>query len=130
MVLDTSLLNTQQYKLCIKDKVEQSRERGSAPYTLVWYLLKRELSGHPRPQSPTLLTWWMYLHMYIYNQACLSTINSERHVMVSFLDTFLKILSDSPCSIHFWVKTLGPMLRVWISEPLVVFQLIFWILLW
>ena len=36
MVLDTSLLNTQQYKVRIKGKVEQSRERRSALlYTLV-----------------------------------------------------------------------------------------------
>ena len=36
MVLDTSLLNTQQYKVRIKGKVEQSSERSSAlPYTLV-----------------------------------------------------------------------------------------------
>ena len=36
MVLDTSLLNTQQYKVHIKGKVEQSRERSSAiPYTSV-----------------------------------------------------------------------------------------------
>ena len=36
MVLDTSLLNTQQYKVRIKGKVEQSRERSSAfPYTSV-----------------------------------------------------------------------------------------------
>ena len=36
MVLDTSLLNTQQYKVHIKGKVEQSRERSSIlPYTLV-----------------------------------------------------------------------------------------------
>ena len=36
MVLDASLLNTQYYKVCIKGKVEQSRERSSAlPYTLV-----------------------------------------------------------------------------------------------
>ena len=36
MVLDTSLLNTQQYKVRIKGKVEPSRERCSAlPYTLV-----------------------------------------------------------------------------------------------
>ena len=27
MVLDTSLLNTQHYKVCMKGKVEQSRER-------------------------------------------------------------------------------------------------------
>ena len=33
MVLDTSLLSTQQYKVGIKSKVEQSRERSSAlPY--------------------------------------------------------------------------------------------------
>ena len=30
MGLDTALLNTQQYKVCIKGKVEQSRERSSA----------------------------------------------------------------------------------------------------
>ena len=36
MVLDTSLHNTQQYKVHIKGKVEQSREKSSAlPYTLV-----------------------------------------------------------------------------------------------
>ena len=33
MVLDTSLLNTQQYKVRIKGKVEQAREKSSAlPY--------------------------------------------------------------------------------------------------
>ena len=36
MVLDASLLNTQHYKVRIKGKVEQSRERSSAlPYTFV-----------------------------------------------------------------------------------------------
>ena len=36
MVLDTSLLNTQQYKVCIEGKMEQSSERSSAlPYTSV-----------------------------------------------------------------------------------------------
>ena len=36
MVLDTSLLNTQQYKVRIEGKVKQSRERSSAlPYTFV-----------------------------------------------------------------------------------------------
>ena len=36
MVLDTSLLNTQQYKVRIEGKMEQSRERSSAlPYTSV-----------------------------------------------------------------------------------------------
>ena len=36
MVLDTSLLNTQQYKVHIKGEVEQSKERSSTlPYTSV-----------------------------------------------------------------------------------------------
>ena len=36
MVLDTSLLNTRQYKVHIKGKVEQSRESSSSlPYTSV-----------------------------------------------------------------------------------------------
>ena len=36
MALDASLLNTQQYKVRIKGKVKQSRERSSAlPYTAV-----------------------------------------------------------------------------------------------
>ena len=36
MVLDTSLFNTQPYKVCINGDVEQSRERSSAlPNTLV-----------------------------------------------------------------------------------------------
>ena len=38
MVLDTSLLNTQQYKVHIKGKVEQSRERSRAlPYACSSY---------------------------------------------------------------------------------------------
>ena len=36
MILDATLLNTQHFKVQIKGKVEQSRERSSAlPYTLV-----------------------------------------------------------------------------------------------
>ena len=36
MVLDTFMFNTQQYKVRIKGKVEQSRERSiTLPYTLV-----------------------------------------------------------------------------------------------
>ena len=37
MVLDAALLNTQHYKVRIKGKVEQSKERSCVlPYTLVW----------------------------------------------------------------------------------------------
>ena len=56
MVLDTSLLSTQHYKVCIKSKVEQSRGRsGALPYTSLWQLLKREPLGRPWLRSPTSL---------------------------------------------------------------------------
>ena len=49
MVLDISLLNIQQYKVPIKGKVEQSREKSNALlYTSVSKLLKKEPSGRPR----------------------------------------------------------------------------------
>ena len=48
MVLDAALLNTQHYKVRIKGKVEQSRERSNPG--------KREPSGNPRLRSLTLLT--------------------------------------------------------------------------
>ena len=35
MVLDTALLNTQYYKIRIKGKMKQSREKSSAPYLSV-----------------------------------------------------------------------------------------------
>ena len=58
MVLCTYLLNTQQYKVRIKGKVEQPMERSSAlPYTLMLLLLKKEPSGRPRIRSPILLTY-------------------------------------------------------------------------
>ena len=57
MVLDNSLLNTQHYKVRIKGKLEQSRERSRAPPLHLGRskLSKREPSGHPRLWSPTLL---------------------------------------------------------------------------
>ena len=61
MVLDASLLNTLQYKVRNKGKVEHSRERRSALlYTSVLWQLKREPSGRSRLRSPTFMdpyTW-------------------------------------------------------------------------
>ena len=48
MVLDTSLLNTQQYKIRIKGKVEQSRERSSAlPLHLGVVAIEKGAFGSP-----------------------------------------------------------------------------------
>ena len=58
MVLDTSLLNTRQYKVRIKGKVEQSRERSSAlPKHLGVVAIEKEPFGLPWLRSPTLLTY-------------------------------------------------------------------------
>ena len=71
MVLDATLLNTQHYKVRIKGKVEQFREKSnSLPNTYLW-LMKREPSGHPRLWSPTLYIYiyiyiCMYTHIYLY----------------------------------------------------------------
>ena len=60
MILDTSLLNTQQYKVRIKGKTEQSRERSSAlPYTSV-----KEPSDHPRLKGDN------FTFTYLYTQMC------------------------------------------------------------
>ena len=61
MVLDTSLLNTQQYKVCIKGKVEKSRERSSAlPDTSVYYWKGRLLVTLDYGHQLT----YMYIHHY------------------------------------------------------------------
>ena len=57
MVLDNSLLNTQDYKVSIKGKVEQYKERSTPPphVQIGFVAIKREPSGHPQLQSQTLL---------------------------------------------------------------------------
>ena len=69
MVLDAALFSIQHYKVMIKSKVEQSRERSVAlPYTSVWKLLKREPLGHHRLRLPTLLILlYIYIYIYIYS---------------------------------------------------------------
>ena len=61
MVLDTSKLNTQRYKVCIKGKVEQSRERSSTlPYTLVFVAIEKEPSSNPRLKGDNFT---FYIHI-------------------------------------------------------------------
>ena len=64
VVLDTSLLNTQQYKVRIKVKVEQSRERNSAlPYLSV-VAIEKEAFWSP---STTVTNFtYIYLSTYLY----------------------------------------------------------------
>ena len=55
MVLDTSLLNSQQYKVRIKGKVEQSMERSSAlPYTSFFLAIEKEALWSPSTKGRQL----------------------------------------------------------------------------
>ena len=55
MVLDTSLLNTQQFKVRIKGKVEQSRDRSSAlPLHLGVVTIEKGVFGSPSTKGRQL----------------------------------------------------------------------------
>ena len=60
MVLDTSLLNIQQYKVRIKGKVERSRERSSAPLHLCVVAIKKGAFWSPSITVANSL----YIHDY------------------------------------------------------------------
>ena len=70
MVLDTSLLNTQQYKVRIKGKVEQSREKSSAPSLhLSVVVIEKEAFWSSCATVANLLMYiyiYIYIYMYIY----------------------------------------------------------------
>ena len=88
MVLDSSLLNNQQYKVRIKGKVEKSRERRSdLTNTSAYKLLKREPSDHPRLHSPIYLLLYIYIYIYIYHVASSAQISLtlSRHPSLSFI---------------------------------------------
>ena len=58
MVLDNSLLNTQHYKVRIKGKVKQTKERSSVfTFISVSQLMKMKPLGFPRLRLPNLLIY-------------------------------------------------------------------------
>ena len=62
MVLDNSLLNTQQYMVCIKGKVEQSWERSSLPLHLGVVAIEK---GAFRLPSTTVANFTLLSYIYI-----------------------------------------------------------------
>ena len=84
MVLGTSLLNTQENMVCIKGKVEQSRERsGALPYTSVVVFIEKgayrspsttvadftylnKNGGKEEKMNMTLLISFLFPYIYIY----------------------------------------------------------------
>ena len=87
MVLDAFLLNTQHYKVHIKGKVKQSRERSTAlSNTSVLLLLKREPSGRPQLWLPALLylllsvsiflllTYFIWVNLFLWQHLKISSL--------------------------------------------------------
>ena len=65
MVLDTSLLNTQQYKVRNKGKVEQSRERSSAHLDVV--AIEKGAFWSPSTRGDNFILLYFYLIMVLNN---------------------------------------------------------------
>ena len=79
MVLDSSLLNTQHYKVWIKGKVEKSRERSRAlPYTLVAI----EKGAYRSPSATVTNFTFIYIYIYLYRR------------IIDGIILFLKIITD------------------------------------
>ena len=66
MELDISLLNTQQYKVLIKGKVEQFREKSSALHNTCCSYWK----GAFWSPSTTVVNFTYYSYIYIYVRVC------------------------------------------------------------
>ena len=74
MVLDASLLNTQQYKVASRVKWSNPG-RGVAPFPTPWCSSYRELSGRPRLRSPNFL-------YFTYSMLVTTCV---KHVIISML---------------------------------------------
>ena len=97
MVLDTSLLNTQQYKVCIKGKVEKSRERSSALPDILG-VLAIEKGDFWSPSTTvtnfTLLYIYIYIHfIYIY----IYTLYIYIYIYIYILYIYIYILHGKVC---------------------------------
>ena len=62
MVLDAALLNTQQYKVRIKDKVEQSRKWSSTPLHISVVAIEKGAFGSPSTKVANS-TYFTYIYI-------------------------------------------------------------------
>ena len=66
MILDASLLNTQQYKVRIEGKVEQSKERCSAPLHLGVIAIEKGAFWSPSTRTTYVCTMYIYKYVCVY----------------------------------------------------------------
>ena len=86
MVLDTSLLNTQQYKACIKGKVKQSREKSCTfPNNLVVVAIEKGAFWSPS----TMVASFTFTYINTHTQTC---IDLRLTVMLSIVISILSTL--------------------------------------
>ena len=70
MAPDTCLLNTRQYKVCIKANIEQSRENESAP-PLYLCAVAIEKKTFASPTSVAYIFISFYVSLFITNNLCI-----------------------------------------------------------
>ncbi len=63
MVLDAALLNSKNYKVRIKGKVDQSRKRSSTPLHIGVVAFEKGAFGSP---STTIANFTYFIYIYIY----------------------------------------------------------------
>ena len=91
MVLDTSLLNTQQYKVHIKGKFEQSRERSRAlPLHIRVVAIEKGAYWSPSTTVANFTHIYIYIYIYILNFFFLSFKSPK----IFFDFTILKFVND------------------------------------
>ena len=95
MVLDTSLLNTQQFKVWIKGKVEQSRERSLALPSLGCSSYRKGALGSPST-TVTKFTFTFYF-IIIVNIFSISASDTIIIINTIFSDSNEKEPNISPC---------------------------------
>ena len=89
MVLDTSLLNTQQYKVRIKGKMKQSRERSSTlPYNSVVAIEKRAFG---LPSTTVAKFTFIYLSFGILSPETINYVNNYGRHLYFFLTVCIYI---------------------------------------
>ena len=95
MVLDSALLNTLQYKVRIKDKVEQSRERSSAPLHLGVIAIEKGAFGAPSTTVANI-TYLLVSDRNTWNRAVVSKL---------FVLDILDIIEPTTQKWKYWMKS-------------------------
>ena len=114
MVLDAALLNTQHYKVRIKGKVEQSKERSSTPTHTYLGVVAIEKGAFGFPL--TIVANFTYIYIYIYIYIYVSSNSKDKFCLYKLFKILLSFLISVLVSGWNWGMNL-PKLSQALSDP-------------